>query len=88
MVTLLSTLTIRTVNPELPLRFPLINHARCVLFMVTGSNKQEPLDRVFATEGDATTYPSRLIQPMGELWWLLDREAGAKLAENLPKLSI
>lgn len=59
---------------------PLINTARCVLFMVTGSNKQEPLAQVFAAQADAMTYPSRLIQPVGELWWLLDHEAGAKLA--------
>jgi len=25
------------------------------------------------------TYPSRLIQPVGELWWLLDADAGANL---------
>ena len=71
-------------QPRITFTVPLINHARCVLFLVTGSNKQEPLAQVFATEGDAITYPSRLIQPVGELWWLLDQEAGAKLAENLP----
>ncbi|OIP68063.1 MAG: 6-phosphogluconolactonase [Oscillatoriales cyanobacterium CG2_30_40_61] len=67
-------------QPRITFTVPLINHARCVLFMVTGSNKQAPLAQVFAAQGDAMTYPSRLIQPLGKLWWLLDREAGAKLA--------
>lgn len=67
-------------QPRITFTVPLINHTRCVLFMVTGSNKQAPLAQVFAAQGDAMTYPSRLIQPLGELWWLLDREAGAKLA--------
>ncbi|MGL5131838.1 MAG: 6-phosphogluconolactonase, partial [Planktothrix sp.] len=67
-------------QPRITFTVPLINHARCVLFMVTGSNKQAPLAQVFADHGDAMTYPSRLIQPLGELWWLLDSEAGAKLA--------
>jgi 6-phosphogluconolactonase len=25
-------------------------------------------------------YPARLIQPQGELWWLLDQEAGAEIS--------
>ncbi len=56
---------------------PALNHSRCVLFLVSGANKQTPLEAVLAPEGDAQEYPSRLIQPAGELWWLLDQEAGA-----------
>lgn len=67
-------------QPRLTFTAPLINHARCVLFMVTGANKQPALAQVFAPEGDAKSYPSRLIQPQGELWWLLDAAAGAAIA--------
>ncbi len=66
-------------QPRLTFTVPLINHARCVMFLVTGANKQEPLAQVFASKADAMTYPSRLIQPVGELWWLLDAAAGANL---------
>lgn len=50
---------------------PLINNARCVVFVVAGASKQPALDRIFAEEADGANYPSRLIQPKGELWWLL-----------------
>lgn len=58
---------------------PLINHARCVIFLVAGENKRTALKQIFAPQGDAQTYPSRLIQPQGELWWLLDTSAGAEI---------
>lgn len=67
-------------QPRLTFTAPLINQARCVIFLVAGSNKQNALAEVFAPEGDAMTYPSRLIQPQGELWWLLDRSAGQNLS--------
>ena len=31
---------------------------------------------MFAEQADAQNYPSRLIQPQGELIWLLDQAAG------------
>ncbi len=67
-------------QPRITFTAPLINHARCVLFIVAGASKQPALTAVFAPEGDAAIYPSRLIQPQGELWWLLDQAA----AQNLP----
>ncbi|MDJ0897223.1 MAG: 6-phosphogluconolactonase [Xenococcus sp. MO_188.B8] len=69
-------------QPRITFTVPLLNQARCVLFLVAGANKQAALEQVFAAQGDAMTYPSRLINPQGELWWLLDRNAGAKI--NVP----
>lgn len=66
-------------QPRLSLTAPAINHARCVIFLVAGENKRPALAQVFAPSGDEMTYPSRLIQPQGELWWLLDRAAGAEI---------
>jgi len=67
-------------QPRLTFTVPLINAARCVLFLVTGENKQTALTQVFAPAADAHQYPSRLIQPVqGELIWLLDAAAGAHL---------
>ena len=63
-------------QPRITFTVPLINQARCVLFVVAGASKQPALAQVFAPEADAMTYPSRLIQPSGELWWLLDQAAG------------
>lgn len=66
-------------EPRLSFTVPLINHARCVIFIVAGANKRPALKQVFAPEASALTYPSRLIAPTGELWWLLDESAGSEL---------
>lgn len=70
-------------QPRLTFTVPLINQARCVLFVVAGVNKQPALAAIFAPEADAAHYPARLIQPQGELWWLLDQAAGANLAAEV-----
>ncbi len=56
--------------------YPFINSARSVIFVVAGANKRPALAQVFAPVADDFTYPSRFIQPQGELWWLLDAAAG------------
>ncbi|HEY9874434.1 MAG TPA: 6-phosphogluconolactonase [Candidatus Obscuribacterales bacterium] len=66
-------------QPRLTFTVPLINSARYVLFVVAGSNKRPALAEIFSATGDDQTYPSRLIQPQGELWWLLDESAGQEL---------
>ncbi len=66
-------------QPRITFTAPLINHARCVIFLVAGANKQPALAQIFASAADALTYPARLIQPQGELWWLLDKSAGQQL---------
>lgn len=63
-------------QPRITFTAPFINHARCVIFMVTGANKQTALAQILAPTGDKLTYPARLIQPQGQLWWLLDQAAG------------
>lgn len=64
---------------RITLTYPFINSARSVIFVVAGANKRPALAQVFAPVADEFTYPSRLIQPQGELWWLLDAAAGSEL---------
>ncbi|MGF1498814.1 MAG: 6-phosphogluconolactonase [Elainellaceae cyanobacterium] len=64
-------------EPRLTLTLPCINQAHCVLFVVAGANKQNALAQIFAESADDQMYPSRLIQPQGQLWWLLDQAAGS-----------
>lgn len=66
-------------TPRITFTVPLINQARCVIFMIAGTNKREALSHVFAAEDDSSQYPSRLIQPSGELIWLLDQCAGENM---------
>ena len=63
-------------QPRITFTATLINHAHTVLFLVAGASKRPALDHIFAPEDDDTLYPARLIQPQGELWWLLDQAAG------------
>ncbi|MEO0540920.1 MAG: 6-phosphogluconolactonase [Cyanobacteria bacterium P01_A01_bin.105] len=66
-------------QPRITLTVPVINAARTVIFLVAGANKQAALGQVFSPTGDDDQYPSRRIQPAGELVWLLDAPAGAGL---------
>ncbi len=66
-------------NPRITFTYPFINAARSVIFVVAGANKRPALAQIFAPEADDFAYPSRLIQPQGELWWLLDAAAGLEL---------
>jgi 6-phosphogluconolactonase len=66
-------------QPRLTFTFPLINQATSTIFLVSGASKQTALRAVFASTGDINAYPSRGIQPQGELLWLLDAAAGEGL---------
>ena len=66
-------------QPRITFTVPVINHAHTVLFMVAGASKRPALDQIFASVADAAIYPARLIQPEGELVWLLDQSAGQDL---------
>lgn len=66
-------------QPRITFTAPLLNQARCVMFIVAGDNKRPALAQVFAPIADDFSYPARLIQPEGELWWLLDHSAGQDL---------
>ncbi|MEB3338941.1 MAG: 6-phosphogluconolactonase [Leptolyngbyaceae bacterium] len=66
-------------QPRITFTAPFINQARCVMFVVAGASKRPALAQVFAPTANEQEYPSRLIQPQGELWWLLDQAAGQDL---------
>ncbi|HAX89995.1 MAG TPA: 6-phosphogluconolactonase [Cyanobacteria bacterium UBA11370] len=63
-------------QPRITFTASLINQAHCVIFLVAGASKQPALAQIFAADADPITYPARLIQPQGELLWLLDSDAG------------
>ena len=66
-------------TPRITFTVPLINQARCVLFLVAGANKKPALAQIFAPAASEMAYPARLIQPQGEVWWLLDKAAGSEI---------
>lgn len=65
---------------RISLTAPLINQADCIIVMVSGAGKAPALAQVLQNDAaDAADYPARLIQPKGELWWLVDEAAAAQL---------
>ena len=75
---------------RLTLTLGVINHASVVLFLVTGLNKAQIVQRVLSRRpADAVDYPAELIQPHnGRLLWYLDRAAASDLSVSDPtKLS-
>ena len=60
-----------------------INHARHVMFIVTGAGKAERLREVIHGAHDPHRLPAQLIQPpAGALAWFLDAAAAAKLSRK------
>lgn len=57
-----------------------INKAKEVIFLVTGSNKLEKVDEIHNKKGNYNSYPATLVAPESEkLSWYLDEEAATRL---------
>ena len=65
---------------RLTLTAPLVNRSACVLFLVAGPKKAEPLREVLEGSYNPDKYPSQVIKPVnGDLIWLVDEKAAADL---------
>ncbi len=68
---------------RLTLTVPVLNAARCVVFLVNGDDKAKALERVLEGPPNRIEFPSQLIQPSdGELLWLVDEAAAAHLTRR------
>lgn len=56
---------------RITLTFPVINEAKCVLFLVSGSNKLKVLQEIL-NNPHTGTYPAAHVQPLGKLLWFID----------------
>ena len=65
---------------RLTLTLPVLNAARCVAFLVSGTDKAPALQAVLEGNAPGEQYPSKLIRPVdGKLIWLVDRAAASQL---------
>ena len=65
-----------TSENRISLTLKVINNARNVLFMVTGSDKAKVIKEIKCHAPGHTRYPAAMVQPVkGNLIWLLDRAA-------------
>jgi 6-phosphogluconolactonase len=64
---------------RITLTAPVVNRAKCVAFLATGSGKAETLQQVLSGDIDVNRFPSQIIKPAGQLLWLVDEPAAAFL---------
>lgn len=63
---------------RLTLTLPVLNHARHIVFLVSGASKAPALRTVLASSGGADSLPSARVRPIdGQLIWLVDAAAMA-----------
>jgi len=66
---------------RLSFTLPLINAARNVAFLVSGTDKSSALKAVLEGNDSGEQYPAKLVQPKeGKLVWFLDRAAASGLS--------
>jgi 6-phosphogluconolactonase len=68
---------------RISLTLPVLNAARCVTFLVSGTDKAPALKAVLEENVPAEQYPAKLIKPSdGKLIWLIDRAAASQLTST------
>jgi 6-phosphogluconolactonase len=66
---------------RLTLTVPVLNHARRIIFLVTGSDKAKTIKEVLISPRDPVRLPAQLIDPPeGTCEWLVDRDAAKLLS--------
>ena len=67
---------------RLTFTLPLINQARKIVFLVTGSSKSKVVADILKQRPSVSSYPAALVQPLkGELVWYLDKTAASNLKQ-------
>ena len=67
---------------RLSFTLPVLNAARCVAFLVSGTDKAPALKTVLEENASPEQYPAKLVNPSaGKLIWFLDRAAASSLSK-------
>ena len=64
-------------EPRLTLTVPILENAKSTVVICIGKAKHEPLERIWAANGDLNQTPGRVIRDFrGSITWTIDRAAG------------
>ena len=69
---------------RITMTFPLLNHARTVVFVVGGPEKASVVRQVLGRTSSTSDVPAHLVRPSGDTLWMLDRDAASGLRELAP----
>jgi 6-phosphogluconolactonase len=69
---------------RLTLTLPILNRARCLVYLVSGSEKAVVV-RSLLTDASAQLPPQRIVPQRGDILWLLDAAAAELLPQDLPR---
>ncbi len=65
--------------PRVTLTLPVINSAKCVLFLVSGAEKRDVVQSIIQDPETARRlYPAAMVQPRGKVLWFLDEDITGK----------
>jgi 6-phosphogluconolactonase len=68
---------------RITLTLPVLNAARCVTFLVSGTDKAPALHAVLEEDVPGEQYPAKLVKPNdGKQIWLIDRAAASQLTST------
>ncbi len=68
---------------RLSFTLPVLNAARCVAFLVSGTDKAQVLQTVLEQDAPGEQYPAKLVRPTdGKVIWFLDRAAASGLSQQ------
>ncbi|HZY65195.1 MAG TPA: 6-phosphogluconolactonase [Rubrobacteraceae bacterium] len=67
---------------RITLTLPVLNAAKAISFLIAGEGKAEALREVLEGDADPYDYPSKFVQPVGELNWMADQEAASMLDQT------
>ena len=63
---------LETSEPRVTLTYPVLNHAKNILFLVSGESKKKILEEVLPGKNSKNIYPAQKIQPVsGRLFWFI-----------------
>ncbi len=64
---------------RISLTYPVLNHARQLLVLVSGAGKRQVIHDLFSDNATGNHYPVANIRPSGQMEWLIDSEAAQGL---------